>query len=100
MYLFSRIVFAFVGLMAGLFVGTAAAVLLALALLRNSEGGPGDGMGLILLAMLGAGFGAILGLAAGLVVPSIYEQRQNTRKERDARAVLDERVWPPPPVRR
>ncbi len=88
MHVFSRIVFAFVDFLLGLFVGTVAAVILALVLLRGSAGGPGDGIGLIFLAMLGAGCGAILGLIAGVVLPGTYGRKQNSPK--DARTPVDE----------
>ncbi len=97
MHIFSRIVFAVAGLMLGLLVGTAAAALIAVLLLRNSDGGPGDGIAILFLAMLGAGLGAVVGLGAGLIVPAVCEQRQIRRKEKEAFAAPDERVWPPPP---
>ncbi len=99
MYLFSRVVFAFVGLMVGSLVGITAAVMLTALLLRNSDGAPGDGMLLILLTMLGASLGAVLGLAAGLVLPITYGRKQNRPKGEDVRTASDEQVWPPPPRR-
>lgn len=91
-HLFSRVVFALVGLMVGPLLGTTAAALLAVVLLRDSDGAPGDGIETIFLAMLGASLGAVLGLAAGLLVPIVYEQKQNRRWEKTIPVISDERV--------
>ena len=92
MHLSPRVVFALVGLMVGPLLGTTVAALLAVVLLRDSDGAPGDGIEIIFLAMLGASLGAVLGLAAGLLVPIVYEQKQNRRREKTVPVISYERV--------
>ena len=95
MYLFSRVVFACVGVMIGSVLGVVASLIFAAVLLRDSDGAPGDGVMLLFLLMLGAMAGAVIGLALGIMGPIWFWQRQKQARQ-PGQFSQSKGVWPPP----